>query len=1424
MRNEPTSPPDRSKSLVVLVWGGEPAAIAALLEPLDDRVVALCAGAERVPGARDAAPGLSIGDANRWRLGPDIGIDGERFVAEPGTLSFDQLAEMVADFFGPRGSVVVLAPESEVSHRGLRLVRSSGGWTFDASPPSTADFEKSPKFSDSDVALEPKTPRISAADAVLAPREAAVELQRIARSPKHPSLPSALLEQLWVEVRSHTGADPHAYKSTTRGRRVARRMVLRRVDGLEAYLDLCRAQPEEFEALARDLLIPVTRFFRDPDAFAALSVALAPLVSAKPSEEPIRAWVPACATGEEAYSIAALLCDLVGPERVILYGTDLDADAIAYARRGLYTASAVAELSPAMREAYFVPDKEHFLVAKTLRDRVVFATQDVLADPPFSRLSLITCRNLLIYLEPEAQAQVLRTFHFALERKGLLFLGKSESPGRLDHLFAPVAKSFRVYRRREVPAEPLGPRRYRRWNRAAPVRRSERSAVSAADAAAHALAELVPDPAVLVDQSRQILFVRGDVTDYLTIGEGDRPLAITELAVPDLQAALRGALFRAARDALPISKLGVRVRTRRGVERVVDILVRPVAEHRGPEGALLVVFEERPSSEAEADRHEENPERLRELAEELALLQENLDDSVEELEAANLDLRQLNQELSSSNEELQSANEEFETANEELQCANEQLQRLNEELELRRAQLGDANAELETLLEHAPTGLISVDSELRLRRYSRIAADRFRLTAESRGLPLSGLGDRPLLSALLPFLREALEREEPVERDVSVAGRRWRARVEPLPAGAGALLFSEDITDASRWAHEFASLVENAPDVVARFDRDGRHLYVNRALEQFTGRPKEEWFGKSNRELGLGEELCRTIETAIEAVFSTGRPMSARFCHVGPAGEMVLDARLVPELDPHGSVETVLSISRDITAEREAEDRLKAEKERTERILDSVSEGFMTLDQDLVLTHWNEAAARLLGRSSDEIIGRPLFESFPDAKGSVFEESYRRALATQQPDSFETYFAPFAEWFDVRVYPLDGGIAVHFHIVTDRKREEQERSELERELSHARKLQALGTLSGGVAHEFNNVLMTILGFTEVVLDDADTAATTRADLQEVLTAVRRGKTLVEQILAYSRKTPSSPRVLDLSEPVNRMVAILRRTLPKDIELEVRIETEVPLVRADASQIEQILLNLASNARDALSGPGTIRFELAVDPEDSSWVNLTVTDDGSGMDEATLARVFDPFFTTKPIGSGTGLGLSMVHGLVELNGGQVRCESWVGEGTRFTIAFPGADSPLTLPTPNVAPKLELLSEGSKPPILVVDDEPLLRTYYQRILVSSGYPVLTADSGERALEVLAAHTELELVVLDLGMPGMGGLSCLEQIRALRPTLPVIVATGYGQQAVARLPEGVGILAKPFRKLELLVAVQTALDPVSGAPLDAPPSGSG
>ena len=521
-----------------------------------------------------------------------------------------------------------------------------------------------------------------------------------------------MLQNIFVLLRNQTGHDFSLYKQNTTRRRIERRMAINQIEKLENYIWYLQQSPAELETLFKDLLIGVTNFFRDPEAFETLEQQAIPsLFENKPPNGAIRVWVPGCSTGEEAYSIAILLFEYVDKLKrdfaIQVFATDIDSEAINKARAGIYPENIAADISPERLGQFFTHTDKAYHVKKNIRDMVVFAEQNVIKDPPFSKMDLISCRNLLIYMGAELQKKVLLLFHYALRQNGHLLLGNSESVGEFMDIFSPVNRKWKLYRRKGIvsprttitdfPSPPFmkkvtfGPGNQDKW---------EEPRIKIRELAEQSLLELYTPACAVINEKGKVLYIHGRTGKYLEPASGEASLDILRMAREGLRLELTTAIRKVIAGKETVRHEGLQVKTN-GEPQIVNLTVKPVAKPIAMEGLILVIFEDAsPEPQAEViqvggELTTDKDQRIEKLQQELRTKEEYLQTTIEEMETSNEELKSTNEELQSSYEELQSTNEELETSKEELQSLNEELVTVNVELQKKVDALSQANNDIE---------------------------------------------------------------------------------------------------------------------------------------------------------------------------------------------------------------------------------------------------------------------------------------------------------------------------------------------------------------------------------------------------------------------------------------------------------------------------------------------------------------------------------------------------------------------------------------------------------------------------------------------------------------------------------------------------------------------------------------------------------
>jgi two-component system, chemotaxis family, CheB/CheR fusion protein len=615
-------------------------------------------------------------------------------------------------------------------------------------------------------------------------------------------------------LRARTGHDFREYKERTFQRRVQRRMQVVQTTRLEDYAERLQSEPDEVSALFRDLLIGVTDFFRDTAAFQALEISVIPkLFEEKGSDDEVRVWVPGCSTGEEVYSIAILLREHLEksstPPKVQVFGTDIDEIAMGVARAARYPASVVKEVSPERLRRFFVHEVGTYRVVKELRDMCIFSAHSIIRDPPFSRLDLISCRNLLIYLKPGLQAQIIPLFHYALRPSGYLFLGSSENVSRNNELFVSVDRKHRIFRRRDLVARPPLPLQQflpqMRREAAGLEENNNNGLLQRSDAlrrAANTIVEHFAPTFVIVDETGQALYFSSGTGKYLQPAAGPPNRDVVAMARPGLRADLRAVLHRAKETRQRAVRDHVQVQINGGIQ-TVSLAVEPILE--GTEIAYGIVFTDRgPIAAENVPPRKDGPEgqdaTVQLIEKELQETKERLQSTIEELETANEEFRSSNEELLSVNEELQSTNEELETSKEELQSVNEELQTVNNELSTKIEELDRANSDLNNLFQSTQIATIFLDRNLQIRSFTPAVTKLFNLIPIDRGRPLTDIVSRIDYPDLEQDMRRVCAGEHVPERSVShLSGSNYYlARILPYRAPNdqidGVLLTFVDVT------------------------------------------------------------------------------------------------------------------------------------------------------------------------------------------------------------------------------------------------------------------------------------------------------------------------------------------------------------------------------------------------------------------------------------------------------------------------------------------------------------------------------------------------------------------------------------------------------------------------------------------------------
>ncbi|MBF0326733.1 MAG: PAS domain-containing protein [Alphaproteobacteria bacterium] len=705
-------------------------------------------------------------------------------------MPIDAFLRSLAEDQGEKAIGILLSGTGTDGTLGLRALLGNGGISL-VQEPSTAQYDGMPQSAIHAGFATHVLPPERMSEVLLASRQ-----HRVKGGAAPPALATVgSMNQIMMTLRSVTGHDFSGYKKSTIGRRIERRMAQHNIEDAEVYARFLKNQPAEAHALFRELLINVTSFFRDPEAFETLKNEVLPQILAdKPDGYILRVWVAGCATGEEAYSIAMVLREVMEEARhpfsVQLYSTDLDDDAIATARAGLYPPNITQDVTPERLRRFFAKEDAGYRVKKDIREMVVFAIQNVIKDPPFTKMDLVSCRNLMIYLEADLQKRLIPAFHYALKPGGVLLLSPSESIGGHTDLFSPLSRKWKFYRATPTTASVrtamAGSLSWATDPAASPQADVMIKAkdVNIAELTRRALVQSFAPASVVTDLRGDILYVHGDTGKYLRPPPGLATLNVVDMAHEGLQMELRAALNLAVRQRAPTLGRDVLFSVADEPQRV-SLGVRPLADLEPGQEILLVSFQDLPVQSPQKSRRRKSatsaePSRVEELERDLAYTRENLQATIEEQQSSNEELKSTNEELQSTNEELQSTNEELETSKEELQSVNEELVTVNAELQAKIEELAGMQNDMKNLLDNINIGTIFLDDRFKIRRFTREAAKVYRVVATDIGRPLSDIKSDLDGDDLLARAQTVIETLIPHEQEVrTIAGEWYLTRIQP---------------------------------------------------------------------------------------------------------------------------------------------------------------------------------------------------------------------------------------------------------------------------------------------------------------------------------------------------------------------------------------------------------------------------------------------------------------------------------------------------------------------------------------------------------------------------------------------------------------------------------------------------------------------
>jgi two-component system CheB/CheR fusion protein len=1352
-------------------------------------------------------------------------VPGKTVLPKPSaTVLFNSMAEDK----GEDAIGVILSGTGSDGSAGIAAIKAVGGFTF-AQDPEAAKYSGMPQAAISTGCVEWVLTCKGIAEEITAIARAHGLIDRTPKLENSPATMKGLLQMVYKQSK----IDFSGYKEATLSRRVERRMAANRMNNLAAYFDYCCKNPGELSTLSRDILISVTAFFRDRNSFEGLRKILAEIVANKQPGDEIRIWVPACATGEEAYSIGILLADLLGSKigdyRIQIFATDIDMEAMAVARRGVYTETSLAEVDKGTITRYFSKKVDTYEIARPIRDMVVFARQDLVLDPPFLRLDLISCRNLLIYFQPLLQTRVLSIFHFALKPSAHLFLGKSESIVHQDNLFSPVSKEARIFKRVASKDQVIPIPLYSSKEAGAkqPITIAERGLRKQENKLEKALSEIYAPPSVLINRNMDVIEVHGDVQNYLHFPAGKLEMNLAQLLRREWRTEVQTLVHHA--DLKNTNAVG-RIRPiKNKTGHSIKIEVHPVVT-RDDQKQFLVSFISLATLMDGSHVTDQTPVNNSELEDELIATREHLQTVVEELETSNEELQALNEEMQAANEELQSSNEELEASNEELQSTNEELTTVNQELIVKGGELTLVNTELENLQNSTGFSLVLLDQELRLQRYNKEAASVFGFSVHTLGKTISGLvlPVAEVLKTAQMAMSDGIKRQQ----QTSFNGKHYNVICYPYTSRdqslGGVIITFIDETELITAQHEIQSsqermvaMMQNSPMQISVKNTAGQYQFVNKAFESMFGLKQNDVIGKSDTQV-FPEPVSALFEKLHFDVLHKKMLVEAEECISIGGQQHWFSFICYPINDEHGSVMAVCSQSTDITERLQANEKLL----KLSRAVENSPASVVITDMNGTIEYVNRRFIEVTGYAAEEAIGQnPRVLKSGLQTPEFYKKMWTTILAgkvwqgeiNNKKKNGEIYLE------SVSISPInnESGTITHFVAVKeDITQRKQTELELQKAMAAADAAnRAKSDFLANMSHEIRTPMNAIIGLSHLCMQ-TELTPKQKDYLQKVHGSSKALLGIINDILEFSKIEAGKMDVEHVRfrlEDVMGNLATVVSSKAEEKGLEFLFETSLniyPNLIGDPLRLGQVLINLAGNAvKFTDKGEVLVLTEVEEETADDIVLRFTVRDTGIGMAGEQIGKLFQAFAqadatTTRKFG-GTGLGLSISKQLVGLLDGKIWVESTPGAGSKFIFTARFGKTEERRAWKCCVPEDDL--RGMR--VLAVDDNATCRHILRSYLESFTFDVTMASNGHEALHAIEQANRngapYRFVVLDWRMPEMDGIEVAQKIHKMAESgnpPKILLFSPFGPSGMLQHMEDKvvdGLLTKPFQQSELFDA---------------------
>jgi two-component system CheB/CheR fusion protein len=1303
---------------------------------------------------------------------------------------------------------VILSGSGYDGTAGVGSINAHGGITF-AQSVNTCAFPSMPNTAINSGNI----------DIILSPVKIAEEIEKLSKYPLvkpsfHKILPehATFIDKILFQVYKSFGVDFSQYKQSTVRRRIHRRMVVHQLDQLKEYFDFLMERPLEVEALFNDLLINVTYFFRDPDSFDSLKKYIFPKILENiVSGQPIRIWIPGCSTGEEAYSVMMTLIETLGKDaentNVQIFATDISEKVIKKARMGLYSNDIVKNVSAQRLERFFIKVNEGYRISKTIRKSCVFAVHNVLIDPPFSKVDLVICRNLLIYFDSILQEKVVPIFHYALKPNGFLMLGPAESVGQYSNLFESIDHKARTYTKKTTdnlryPEIPFGIPSEIDFHEGKAMKKihhqnTEKENIEWVD---RFLVNRVLPPGFVVNEDMEIIQIKGDTSPFVVFSPGSPSHNLQRILHQELRTALRAIFHEALNSGKNQKKDGIKLEYNGGT-KYYQLQVLPIRIPNSNQKYFAILFNEMNKKESisppitdDKSQSNNNDIEIKRLEQELYDTKNHLQEIIEELEVTNEELKSSSEEILSSNEELQSTNEELQTSKEEVQSANEELSTLNEELQTRNSQVMKVNNDLNNVLNCSQIPIIILGLDLSIRRFTPSLTKLFRILPTDIGRSISDIRpffNLPDLEELTLNVIETMQLKKINIRDEE--GHWYKLEIYPYRNDEkkidGAVITFVDINDLQS-KHEgerlLAAIMKNSHDAIIISDLNGKITAWNSGAVSMYGYTEAEALNMNINSLVpdfLSDEVkslrTKTYEGQIVPDLDTKR--------VTKDGRIV-DVWITIEalLDHNGETELITSVERDLTERKLSDQKFKS-------LLDLAPTAMVVTNKVGEIVLVNSDIEKLFGYKREELYGQKF-----DILLAEINRNESPCLRQNYSKDGEEAYAVTKDGKEFQISLCSGPIQTGDELlVTTSITDISDQKMVEATLTQARDIsieasKAKTDFLSNMSHEIRTPLSAILGFSELL------SYTSSEDkrLEYIQTIQKSGyhlNQIVDDILDLAKVEAGKVVIENTRFPLLKTLHEIfdifkQKAEAKKLTFNVEFKGNLPFyVISDETKLRQILFNIIQNAIKFTS-KGSIIVEVQVSEDKLQSLEITIKDSGSGLSVKDQSKLFKPFTqadnsSTRKFG-GTGLGLVLSNELAKAMGGGVSIiKSSPGKGSTFLIKItPKEMSDFTNFT--TIDKVKLKNSGEQftkqqidkfagKRMLIVEDNTSLQLLAKNMFSPLDIEIEFAENGEVSI-VKIQKTSFDIILMDLQMPIMGGVEATKRIRESGCTTPIIAVT--------------------------------------------------